>query len=192
MKHFLTSVVLLLIVLTLSVGCSQRTESNGYRCETEKYHYLLTFQNGKANFVVTADGNSCEYSGILTEQDVNVYLIEMIDFGIGTPFPSDNFYIMISNDTFMFYDYKGRTVVPTDDSYKKNGKSDDQSNDDVNSGSNGNDDFQIDECKHVNTEVRNFKEATCVSDGYSGDIVCIDCDKTIQVGVVVSAFGHKG
>ena len=191
MKHFLTSVVLLLIVLTLSVGCSQRTESNGYRYETEKYHYLLTFQNGKANFVVTADGNSCEYSGILTEQDVNVYLIEMIDFGIGTPFPSDNFYIIISNDTFMFYDYTGRTVVPTDDSYKENGQSNDKPNDDDNSVPDDNDDFQIDECKHVNTEVRNLKEATCVSDGYSGDIVCIDCDKTIQVGVVVSAFGHK-
>lgn len=45
-------------------------------------------------------------------------------------------------------------------------------------------------CSHVNTEVRNKKEATCIAEGYTGDTVCLDCEETVKYGEVVPAAGH--
>ncbi len=43
---------------------------------------------------------------------------------------------------------------------------------------------------HVNTEIINAKEPTCLEEGYTGDTFCKDCEKTIASGVVVDATGH--
>ena len=43
---------------------------------------------------------------------------------------------------------------------------------------------------HVNTEKRNVVEATCTTDGYSGDTYCKDCGVKIADGTAVPA-GHK-
>ena len=58
-------------------------------------------------------------------------------------------------------------------------------------------DFNIDdkgnvikECKHANEKTINQKEATCTEDGYTGDIVCADCDKIIKNGTVEAKTGH--
>ena len=48
----------------------------------------------------------------------------------------------------------------------------------------------LDPESHVNTEVINAKEATCLEAGYTGDTFCKDCEKTIVSGVVVDAKGH--
>lgn len=48
----------------------------------------------------------------------------------------------------------------------------------------------IDPEAHVNTEVLNAKEPTCLEEGYTGDTFCKDCEKTIASGVVVDATGH--
>lgn len=37
-------------------------------------------------------------------------------------------------------------------------------------------------CKHINTEVRNEKAATCAAEGYTGDTYCKDCGKLIKNG----------
>lgn len=37
-------------------------------------------------------------------------------------------------------------------------------------------------CKHVNTEVRNEKAATCAAEGYTGDIYCKDCSELVKKG----------
>lgn len=37
-------------------------------------------------------------------------------------------------------------------------------------------------CKHVNTEVRNEKAATCAAEGYTGDTYCKDCGEKISNG----------
>ena len=37
-------------------------------------------------------------------------------------------------------------------------------------------------CKHVNTEVRNEKAATCAAEGYTGDTYCKDCDELVKKG----------
>ena len=45
-------------------------------------------------------------------------------------------------------------------------------------------------CDHENTQRVNAVEATCTEDGYTGDLVCQDCDQTIEDGNVVPATGH--
>jgi len=46
---------------------------------------------------------------------------------------------------------------------------------------------------HVNTEVRDAKEATCGEDGYTGDTYCKDCGAKVKDGEVIPATGeHKG
>ena len=40
--------------------------------------------------------------------------------------------------------------------------------------------------KHLNTEIRNAKEATC-SEGYSGDVYCLDCNKLAEKGSEIPA-----
>ncbi|MGN1328237.1 MAG: InlB B-repeat-containing protein [Eubacterium sp.] len=46
------------------------------------------------------------------------------------------------------------------------------------------------ECAHTNTEVQNAVAATCTTDGYSGDIVCLDCGETVTPGSTITATGH--
>ena len=51
---------------------------------------------------------------------------------------------------------------------------------------------EIDSTNHKNTETRNAVEATCITDGYTGDTYCADCDKKLEDGEVIKAEGHKG
>ena len=58
-------------------------------------------------------------------------------------------------------------------------------------------DFNIDdkgnvikECKHANEKTINQKEATCTEDGYTGDIVCADCNELRKNGTVEPKKGH--
>lgn len=44
---------------------------------------------------------------------------------------------------------------------------------------------------HVNTEIRNKKEATCTKEGYTGDLYCKDCNKRLQKGVTIPKTDHK-
>ena len=41
------------------------------------------------------------------------------------------------------------------------------------------------------TEVRNAKEATCTTDGYTGDMVCTVCGEVIEAGEAIPATGHQ-
>lgn len=43
---------------------------------------------------------------------------------------------------------------------------------------------------HQATEVRNQQEATCVTDGYSGDVYCKGCNAKIETGQSIAAAGH--
>ena len=59
-------------------------------------------------------------------------------------------------------------------------------------------DYQVDEngnvttvCDHLHTEITNEKEATCTEEGYTGDKVCTDCDKVLEVGTETLALGHN-
>lgn len=45
-------------------------------------------------------------------------------------------------------------------------------------------------CTHANTERQNVKTATCVENGYTGDIYCIDCQTMIKTGTEIPATGH--
>ena len=45
-------------------------------------------------------------------------------------------------------------------------------------------------CTHTNTEVRNKVDATCTTDGYTGDTVCLACGETIATGTKIPATGH--
>ena len=50
-------------------------------------------------------------------------------------------------------------------------------------------DIEINPNNHVGgTEVRNYKDATSVNDGYSGDIVCKGCDKTVLKGRIIKKY----
>lgn len=44
---------------------------------------------------------------------------------------------------------------------------------------------------HKETEKRNEKVATCVEDGYSGDICCKECNAVILSGMKIALLGHK-
>ena len=46
-------------------------------------------------------------------------------------------------------------------------------------------------CQHTNSETRNAVEATCTTDGYTGDTYCVDCGEKIAAGEVVTATGHN-
>lgn len=43
-----------------------------------------------------------------------------------------------------------------------------------------------------NTKLRDFKEATCTENGYSGDVYCENCDEKLSSGTVIAAKGHSG
>lgn len=45
-------------------------------------------------------------------------------------------------------------------------------------------------CKHKNIIIKNESKATCTKDGYTGDVYCNDCKKTITKGKAVKAAGH--
>ena len=47
-----------------------------------------------------------------------------------------------------------------------------------------------DECKHTDTSVVNKTEATCSSEGYTGDTVCTDCDEVLSKGKTVPKKEH--
>ena len=45
-------------------------------------------------------------------------------------------------------------------------------------------------CQHTNTKKVDTKAATCTTDGYTGDIVCKDCDTLVKKGETIKASGH--
>ena len=45
-------------------------------------------------------------------------------------------------------------------------------------------------CAHLHTTVRDRRDATCTTNGYSGDTYCTDCGQKIAVGYVIPG-GHK-
>ena len=44
---------------------------------------------------------------------------------------------------------------------------------------------------HHNTILKNQYDATCTKLGYSGDVFCNDCDKTISRGKIIAPIGHE-
>ena len=46
-------------------------------------------------------------------------------------------------------------------------------------------------CKHAHTTRENEQKPTCTKDGYSGDLVCKDCGRTIEKGETLPKTGHK-
>lgn len=44
---------------------------------------------------------------------------------------------------------------------------------------------------HEKTKTVGKKEATCSEDGYTGNIVCKDCSKTVETGKIIQATGHQ-
>ena len=51
----------------------------------------------------------------------------------------------------------------------------------------------VDKANHTGgTELKNDKPATCVDDGYTGDICCIGCGDVLTAGKAIPAEGHKG
>ena len=46
-------------------------------------------------------------------------------------------------------------------------------------------------CNHEETKVSNELSAGCVTPGYTGDVVCIICEETLQTGTEIKAFGHR-
>ena len=51
----------------------------------------------------------------------------------------------------------------------------------------------VDKSNHTGgTELKNDKPATCVDDGYTGDICCIGCGDVLTAGKAIPAEGHKG
>ena len=46
-------------------------------------------------------------------------------------------------------------------------------------------------CEHTNTTLTGAVEATCTTDGYTGNTVCDDCGETIATGSTIEATGHS-
>ena len=46
------------------------------------------------------------------------------------------------------------------------------------------------DCKHTETELRNKVDASCGTDGYSGDLWCLECDTKIATGDTVAKTGE--
>ena len=44
---------------------------------------------------------------------------------------------------------------------------------------------------HMYCWIVNYVDATCVTDGYSGDTVCADCGTLVSTGEVIPAYGHS-
>ncbi len=47
-----------------------------------------------------------------------------------------------------------------------------------------------DPSKHVNTELKNMKDATCSANGYTGDVICNDCGVVVTAGSEIPATGN--
>ena len=45
-------------------------------------------------------------------------------------------------------------------------------------------------CEHKNTELQGANDATCTAAGYTGDLVCLDCGKTVEKGSSIAPLGH--
>lgn len=45
-------------------------------------------------------------------------------------------------------------------------------------------------CNHANTILKNVKEVTCTTDGYTGDVYCSNCNKLMENGETIYALGH--
>lgn len=45
-------------------------------------------------------------------------------------------------------------------------------------------------CKHEETKLVNAKDATCTTDGYTGDTICTKCNEVVIPGQVITAKGH--
>ena len=46
-----------------------------------------------------------------------------------------------------------------------------------------------DECNHKTSEIRNSKAETCGDDGYTGDLVCTECELVLKKGEIIPATG---
>ncbi len=46
-------------------------------------------------------------------------------------------------------------------------------------------------CEHTNTTVEGKVDATCTTEGYTGDTVCSDCGETVTKGTTIDALGHS-
>ena len=45
-------------------------------------------------------------------------------------------------------------------------------------------------CKHEQTATVNAMSPGCATEGYSGDVVCLECDETVKQGETLAAAGH--
>ena len=78
------------------------------------------------------------------------------------------------------------TTMPNDESSADNTSPDDIVSDSNVGNSNANDAV----CGHTNTKVVDNYNATCIKNGYTGDIICTDCDVIISYGQPIDATGH--
>ena len=46
-------------------------------------------------------------------------------------------------------------------------------------------------CEHTETVLRGEVASTCGKGGYTGDLCCVDCDKTVSQGIQLSPIDHK-
>ena len=46
--------------------------------------------------------------------------------------------------------------------------------------------------KHINTTTVNVKEASCTEKGYTGDLICTDCQTILQKGTEIDMIAHQG
>lgn len=46
-------------------------------------------------------------------------------------------------------------------------------------------------CDHVNKELQNYQEATCIEEGFTGEVYCFDCEKVIQSGTIAEKLPHE-
>lgn len=56
-----------------------------------------------------------------------------------------------------------------------------------NNNDNGNDNVTV--CQHTNTTLIGKKDAICITDGYTGDVVCTDCTAIVTLGTVIPKTG---
>lgn len=49
---------------------------------------------------------------------------------------------------------------------------------------------ETDDCAHPNTEIKNAQSATCLVEGYTGDIYCADCQLLLVKGTVTATNQH--
>ena len=49
---------------------------------------------------------------------------------------------------------------------------------------------EVEKCLHKETVVENAADATCTTDGYTGDTVCLKCGETVNEGTTIPATDH--